>query len=87
MTFNVIFVCNVTAILIYKELTSSEINLDTRERTLGLRPSLTSKKPRKSGLELADREGFEPSVRFRRTHDFQSCAFDHSAIYPTTRDN
>ena len=31
---------------------------------------------------MADREGFEPSVRFRRTHDFQSCAFDHSAIYP-----
>lgn len=33
-------------------------------------------------IKMADREGFEPSVRFGRTHDFQSCAFDHSAIYP-----
>ena len=24
---------------------------------------------------MADREGFEPSVRFGRTHDFQSCTF------------
>ena len=31
---------------------------------------------------MADREGFEPSVPFGGTHDFQSCAFDHSAIYP-----
>ena len=34
--------------------------------------------------EMADRVRFELTVRFRRTHDFQSCAFDHSAIYPTT---
>jgi hypothetical protein len=35
------------------------------------------------GPELNDeeREGFEPSVPFG-THDFQSCAFDHSAISP-----
>ena len=38
-------------------------------------------------IKMADREGFEPSVRFRRTHDFQSCAFDHSAIYPITKGN
>ena len=31
---------------------------------------------------MADRVGFEPTVPFRGTHDFQSCAFDHSAIYP-----
>ncbi len=30
---------------------------------------------------LAEREGFEPSVAFT-THDFQSCAFDHSATSP-----
>ena len=36
---------------------------------------------------MADREGFEPSVPFRGTHDFQSCAFDHSAIYPITQNN
>jgi hypothetical protein len=27
--------------------------------------------------KLAEREGFEPSRRFR-LHDFQSCSFDHS---------
>ncbi len=31
---------------------------------------------------LAEREGFEPSIRFCRIHDFQSGAFDHSAISP-----
>lgn len=29
--------------------------------------------------KLAEREGFEPSRRFR-LHDFQSCSFDHSDI-------
>ena len=33
-------------------------------------------------IKMADRVGFEPTVPFRGTHDFQSCAFDHSAIYP-----
>ena len=32
---------------------------------------------------MADRVGFEPTVRLiRRTHDFQSCSFDHSDTYP-----
>ena len=31
---------------------------------------------------MAEREGFEPSIRFR-IHTFQACAFDHSAISPT----
>jgi hypothetical protein len=30
---------------------------------------------------LAEREGFEPSVRCR-THDFQSCTFGHSVTAP-----
>ena len=30
---------------------------------------------------MAEREGFEPSIRFR-IHTFQACAFDHSAISP-----
>jgi hypothetical protein len=30
---------------------------------------------------LAEREGFEPSIRCR-IHTFQACAFDHSAISP-----
>ena len=28
-------------------------------------------------IKMADRVGFEPTVPFRGTHDFQSCAFDH----------
>src|SRR5690554_2290421 len=28
---------------------------------------------------LAERKGFEPSIRFWRIHTFQACAFDHSA--------
>jgi hypothetical protein len=35
-----------------------------------------------SGDELAEREGFEPSVRFWRTLTFQASAFDHSATAP-----
>ena len=31
--------------------------------------------------ELAEKEGFEPSVRFR-THDFQSCTFGLSVTSP-----
>ena len=31
---------------------------------------------------LAEREGFEPSVRETRTPDFESGAFDHSATFP-----
>ena len=32
--------------------------------------------------KAAEREGFEPSIRFWRIHTFQACAFDHSAISP-----
>ena len=35
-------------------------------------------------LFMAEREGFEPSIRCR-IHTFQACAFDHSAISPTKR--
>src|SRR5690606_6586867 len=31
---------------------------------------------------MAEREGFEPSIRFCRIHTFQACAFDHSATAP-----
>ena len=31
---------------------------------------------------LAEREGFEPSVRYQRTHAFQACALSRSAISP-----
>ena len=31
---------------------------------------------------VAEREGFEPSIRGYRIHTFQACAFDHSATAP-----
>src|SRR5690606_661580 len=31
---------------------------------------------------VAEREGFEPSIRGCRIHTFQACAFDHSATAP-----
>ena len=31
---------------------------------------------------LAEREGFEPSVRGYRTHAFQACSFDRSDTSP-----
>ena len=33
-------------------------------------------------LALAEREGFEPSVRYHRTHDFQSCSLSRSDTSP-----
>ena len=33
-------------------------------------------------LALAEREGFEPSIRFWRILTFQASAFDHSATAP-----
>ena len=35
-----------------------------------------------AGLVLAERVGFEPTVRETRTPDFESGAFDHSATFP-----
>ena len=34
---------------------------------------------------LAESQGFEPWVRYHPTHDFQSCALDHSANSPCRR--
>ena len=36
---------------------------------------------------MAEREGFEPSIRTSRIPDFESGAFDHSAISPRGRAN
>ena len=33
----------------------------------------------KLGYELAERKGFEPSIRYQRIHAFQACALSHSA--------
>ena len=35
---------------------------------------------------LAERVGFEPTVRYNRTPDFESGAFDHSATFPSLPD-
>ncbi len=46
---------------------------------------LLRKKPKRInhlGFVLAEREGFEPSIREYRIPDFESGAFDHSAISP-----
>lgn len=31
---------------------------------------------------IAERAGFEPAIRFWRTHAFQACLFSHSSISP-----
>ncbi len=31
---------------------------------------------------MAEREGFEPSVRYKRTHAFQACSLNRSDISP-----
>lgn len=36
---------------------------------------------------MAEGEGFEPSIRYNRIPDFESGAFDHSAISPRGRAN
>ena len=33
---------------------------------------------------MAEKEGFEPSLRDYRKHDFESCAFSHSATSPNS---
>ena len=33
-------------------------------------------------MQMAEREGFEPSIRFCRILTFQASAFDHSATAP-----
>ncbi len=33
-------------------------------------------------MKMAEREGFEPSVRGYRTHTFQACSFNHSDTSP-----
>ena len=43
---------------------------------------LTTRLSELAGLVLAEREGFEPSVRKNRTPDFESGTIDHSAISP-----
>jgi hypothetical protein len=34
---------------------------------------------------VAERVGFEPTVRYNRTPDFESGAFDHSATSPRSK--
>ncbi|MEN9425249.1 MAG: hypothetical protein RL122_2632 [Pseudomonadota bacterium] len=34
---------------------------------------------------MAEKEGFEPSIRYR-IHTFQACSFDHSDTFPQDSD-
>ena len=34
------------------------------------------------GINLAVKEGFEPSIRYKRIHTFQACSFNHSDTSP-----
>src|SRR5690606_34687892 len=54
------------------------------ERKDGLPNSLKTKKPRNSRalISLAEREGFEPSIRSSRIQTFQVCSFNHSDTSP-----
>ncbi len=40
-----------------------------------------------SPLNLTEREGFEPSVRDKRTHAFQACSLNRSDISPKLTEN
>ena len=31
---------------------------------------------------MAERKGFEPSIRYKRIHAFQACDFNHSSTFP-----
>ena len=61
-----------------------------RIRVLSNRPGISpfsqgKKNPphlRCGGLFLAEREGFEPSKRYKRLHTFQACSFSHSDTSP-----
>ena len=37
----------------------------------------------KRDISRTDGVGFEPTVRYKRTHTFQACALNHSATRPT----
>ena len=51
------------------------------QKTLGCFGSKVESK-RQENRRLAEREGFEPSIRYNRIPDFESGAFDHSATFP-----
>jgi hypothetical protein len=60
-------------------------NNDARQRVVGTprRKAKTPQNFRSAGfLNLAERVGFEPTVRENRTPDFESGTFDHSATFP-----
>ena len=46
--------------------------------------TLGAKKPANQAgfLLLAEREGFEPSIRYKRIHTFQACSLSHSDTSP-----
>ncbi len=77
-------------ILILSELSSLFAYVHTRSMFQGKnqgKNSITQKQTNSmhsigSAINMAEREGFEPSVRGYRTPDFESGTFDHSATSP-----
>ena len=53
-----------------------------REPSSWLAPLHNEKAPRGGALNMAERVGFEPTVRHNRTPDFESGAIDHSTTSP-----
>ena len=50
-------------------------------------PSSTATLNYSVGIGMAERGGFEPPVRFWRTHDFQSCQLSRSCTSPRSGKN
>ena len=83
--------CSLSLIPLSRDRLTASTSLTLRDRTLcsGSHPPLPNNKiPPKTGVFLlAEKEGFEPSVRINRTTDFESAAFDHSATSPKRNEN
>ena len=60
---------------------SSRWYLDPTTSSILARAAGDSRREHRAGIDMAEREGFEPSVACA-THDFQSCTFGHSVTSP-----
>ena len=63
----------------------SESVYPTNGSNMGINMGINKKRPERRLFvdKLAERVGFEPTVRENRTPDFESGTFDHSATSPT----
>ena len=61
--------------------------VDNKKGSIPLELSLSSLLWSAVLSNLAVKEGFEPSKRYKRLHTFQACSFSHSDTSPLRRDN